>query len=282
MQSFTSNIVWECPACGHTNDQDVEVPDLNYAAEKTSDMSVDDVTELVCDSCDLEYFGHVWVHAGSTDFEIEEPHKFSVTGDMPMYGPDTDDPYYDPPDDPHSIASEALAQLKAMVGQSGPPNDLQFVNRLVFSGAVSILEAFLGDMLINAVQDEENVRIALLKNYDVLGEEKFSAVELAADPLVVNKRIISKLRDVLFHNLQVASNLYKAAFGIILAPDKGVRDILFHAMQRRHDCVHRNGRKRDGEKHADFTDDYVHAAIDAIVTVVSHVENERLKALPLI
>lgn len=280
MQSFTSNIIWECPECGFANDQEVEVPDLNYSAEKTSDMGVDDMTEIICEGCDLEFFGHVFVNVGGTDFEIEEPHKFSISGDMPMYGPDPDDEYYNPPDDPYSIAHEALGQLKAMVGTQGPANDVQFVNRLVFAGAISVLEAYLGDTLINAVQNDEGVRTELLKNYTALGDENFSAAELSSDPEAINKRIVSKLRDVLFHNLKVANNLYKAAFAISLAPEKEVRDILFHAMQKRHDCVHRNGRQKGGEKLTDFTDEYLHAAIDAIVGVVSHVENERLKDLP--
>lgn len=242
-------------------------------------MAVDDQCEITCDNCELEYFGHVWVGPGSATFEIEEPHEFTIEGDMPMYGPDPDEPY-EPPDDPHSIAREALYQLSSMIGTKGPENDPQFVNRLVFAGAVSSLEAYLGDTLINAVQSEEGVRKELLKKYPDLGGETFTAAELASDPEAISKRIVTRLKDVLFHNLGVATNLYKAAFGITLAPKKEVRDCLFLAMPKRHDCVHRNGRKKDGEKLTDFTDDYVKQTLDAIIEVVDHVENERLDGLP--
>jgi len=280
MQSFTSNIIWECPKCNYTNNQEAEVPELNFAAEKTSDMAVDDVTEIVCEGCDTEFYGHVFVNAGSADFEIEEPHKFSITGEMPMYGPEEDDYFFNTPDDPYSIAREALGQLSSMIGKPGPDNDFQFMNRLVFVGAVSTMEAYLGDTLINAVQAEADIRTNLLKNNQKLGDEKITAAELAVNPDAMAHRIVIKLREFLYHNLQAVSALYKDAFDIGLTPSKTESDILFQAMSKRHDCVHRNGRNKDGEKLNDFTDDYVIKVVDTITKVVDHVEDQRTGPLP--
>jgi len=279
VQNFTSRIHWQCPACGHVNDQEVDVPELNYAAEKTSDMAVDDQCDITCDGCDLEYFGHVWVGPGDATFEIEEPHEFTIHGDMPSYSPDPED-YYEPADDPHSIAREALGQLKSMIGTKGPVNDPQFMNRLIFAGAVSSFEAYLGDTLINAVQDEKDVQTNLLKENRIMGEEKFTAAELASDPDAVSKRIVSKLKDILFHNLSTATSLYAAALGIELMPEDQAKSKLYIAMKKRHDCVHRNGSDKDGNKLDDFTDEYVHETLDAIIAVIDRVEMERLAELP--
>ncbi|MEQ8744109.1 hypothetical protein [Parasphingorhabdus sp.] len=278
MQSFTSHAYWTCPECDETNDQQIEVPELNFAAEKSSEMGVDDSTDIVCEHCDTEFSGHVWVNMGETSFEMEEPHKFSFSGDIPMYGPDEYD--YDPPEDPHSIAREALAQLSSMVGTPGPANDTQFTNRLVFAGAVSSLEAYLGDTLINAVQDEVSVRDQLLTKNSILGSVKVTAAEMASDQEIMTKRIVQELRGYLYHNLSAVTALYKDAFDIDLAPSKAQRDLLFQAMPRRHDCVHRNGRNQEGEKQTDFTDEYVETVIKAIVSVVDHIEVKRLDDLP--
>mgnify|MGYP007011822886 CR=1 FL=1 len=277
MQDFVTHIQWHCPACAHLNDQEISVPELNFAAEKSSDMTVNDAAALECEGCDTVYGGQVWVYPSGVEFEIEEPYEFSVQGDMPMYGPDDD---YEPPTDPHSIARESFHQLAKMVGTAAPETDPQFTNRLVFSGAVSSLEAYLGDTLINAVRNEADVRDELLKNNAKLGSLSISAAELASTPNALNQRVVSELRNILFHNLEVVNVLYRDAFGIRLFPSNSERDILFPAMLKRHDCVHRNGCDRDGNKITEFTDVYVHQVIAAIAAVVDHIEEERDKRLP--
>jgi len=242
-------------------------------------MVTNDFTEIVCDHCGTGFTGDVWVYPDHTEFEIEEPHKLSFTGDVPMYGPPEDEDY-EPAEDPHSVAKEALAHLTAMVGSSGPDNDDQFTNRLIFSGAVASLEAYLGDTLINAVIGEPIVRDSLVKNNKVLGGERATAAEIATDPDILQKRIVEKLRSYLYHNLRLVMALYKDAFKINLVPEQDRRNLLFKAMERRHDCVHRNGSNKDGVKLTDFTDDYVREVIAAIEGVVDHVENERSNQLP--
>lgn len=278
MQRFTTNIYWTCPECDNSNSQTVAVPELNFTAEKMSDMGVDDWTEIVCDKCKTAYSGQVYVNSGETHFEIEEPHQFEFSGDMPMYEPDEEN--YEPPDDPHSVAKEALGHLREMVGSKSPINDPQFTNRLIFSGAVSSLEAYLGDTLINAVIGQSEVRDTLLKANKQLGEIKFSAAELASDGNSIAKRIVSELRAVLYHNLKAVTVLYKDAFGLDLMPSKAQRDILFPAMVLRHHCVHRNGQDKDGNKLTDFDDAYVLKVIEAINEVIDHLEKELTKDLP--
>lgn len=270
MQSFTSDAYWTCPACDQVNIQGIEVPELNFAAEKMSDMSTHDSTYICCDHCKTEFTGYVWVFADHTDFEIEEPDAFSFTGDMPMYAPPEE--YYDPPDDPHSVAVEALGQLSSMVGADSPANDLQFTNRLIFAGAIASFEAFLGDTLVNAVLNDEAIRNRLVQNDRKLGAIKVSAAELSGDSQVLQKRIVAELRNVLYHNLSYVLVLYKNAFDLELIPSEENRDLLFNAVQERHDCVHRNGSNKDGEKLTVFTNEYVQKVIAAINTVIDHVD----------
>lgn len=277
MQDFTTHVRWACPSCNHLNNREETVPQLNFSAEKSSDMSVDDTAELECLECGVVYTGHVWVHPSGVEFEMEEPEAFTAYGDMPMYGPDED---YEPPSNPHSIARESLHQLESMVGTARAGNDPQFVNRLIFSGAVSSLEAYLGDTLINAVRHESDVRDQLLQNNRKLGSLSVSAAELASDPDVLTLRVVGALKKILFHNLELVNALYQDAFGIWLCPSNSERDILFPAMTKRHDCVHRNGCDKDGNKLTDFTDEYLLQFIAAIDIVISHIEESRNKSLP--
>lgn len=271
MQHFCSSAIWSCPKCGHTNDQEIPVPELNFMGERMADMTSHDQTEIACDQCETVYTGYVWVHADSTQFEIEDPHTFEFSGDMPMYWP-PEEVDYEPADDPHSIAKEALGHLTSLVGAPSPDNDLQFTNRLVFSGGVSCLEAYLGDTLINAVREDASVRSKLVSKNKKLGKLKISAADLAADPEVMTKIVTRYLRDLLFHNLSMANALYVDAFGVKLFPSDAEANLLFPAMQYRHHCVHRNGSDKDGNKINIFDDAYVDSVLNAVIGVVDHIE----------
>lgn len=276
MQQFRSRIDWTCPTCQHANRQDVVVPELNFGAEKSSDMSVQGQADIECEGCHADFTGEVWVHSDHTSFDIDDPELFSFTGDMPFYDPPDEDEYYEPPDDPYSVAKEALKQLAAMVGSSSPANDQQFTNRLIFAGAVSCMEAYLGDTLITAVRDDAGVREQLVRNNRVLGEITATAAELAADPETLTKRVLRELRKVLYHSLEKVTALYWDAFQVSLMPSKAERDVLFPAMGLRHHCVHRNGRDEEGVRLDVFTDEYVRSVIATIDKVVTHIEDKRM------
>lgn len=275
MQQFKSHIDWTCPNCGHANHQHVVVPELNFAAEKSSDMSVQDQADIECDVCHSHFTGEVWVHPDHTSFDFNDPVQFSFTGDMPFYDPPEEDEFYEPADDPYSVAMEALKQLHTMVGSASPANDAQFTNRLIFAGAVSCMEAYLGDTLINAVQAETDVRTRLVSSNRAMGEITATAAEITADPDVVTKRIQRELRKVLYHSLEKVTALYRDAFRINLMPSKVERDVLFPAMVLRHHCVHRNGRDENGTRLTVFTDGYVRSVIATIGKVVTHIEDKR-------
>ena len=278
MQRFTSFAYWHCPQCEHVNSQDICVPELNFSAERMSEMTVDDVTEICCDQCETIFNGHVWVYSDSTEFNIEDLHEFTFQGDMPMYEPEEE---FEQADDPHSIALEALELLNSMVGSEGPRNDPQFTNRLVFAGAVACLEAYLGDTLINEIRDDSAARDQLLKNDRNLGGEKLTAASLVENHDALTTLVVSKLRTVLYHRLGDAKRMYRQALGIDIFPSDDEREFLFPAMQLRHDCVHRNGRDKEGKKLTSFTEEYVHSAIAAIRAVVDHVEFTRTDDLEI-
>lgn len=231
-------------------------------------MGTDEQTEIACDNCGTVYSGHVWVYADSTHFEITDPEEFEFYGDMPMYEPEE----FEPADDPHSIASEALTHLGSLVGTRSPQNDPQFTNRLVFAGAVSSLEAFLADTLINAVREDQDVRNRLASKNKPLGELQVSAAKLAADPDALANELVRYLKGLLFHDLKTANALYRDAFGITWYPSKVEADLIFPAMLHRHDCVHRNGRNKEGEKLEIFDNTYVQTFIAAVKKVIDHIE----------
>ena len=272
MQEFTSDIQFICPVCGGENRQSVPVPELNFAADKTSEMSVNDIAEVACTECETVFTGTVFVDVGSTHFEFEEPVEFQLHGDMPFYGPEDDD-YI--PTDPRRVATDALETLEKMIGQlPAPEGDPQFANRLVFAGAVTALEAYLSDTLLKAVRDHDKILKAVATQNKVIKNMKLTFEQLASRDDYLKHAVLATLSEVIYHNLKAVRALYMDALSIEAFPDDDKKEKLFKAVQLRHDCVHRNGFDKAGNQRTEFTDEFVKETIRHIAGLIDHIETE--------
>lgn len=77
----------------------------------------------------------------------------------------------------------------------------------------------------------------------------------------------------MWHNIETASALYNKAFEVdILAMFGNDTPTVLKAIEHRHDCVHRNGRDRDGKELDVFTNQYVAQIGQLLYRVASQIE----------
>jgi hypothetical protein len=224
---------------------------------------------------------------------MEEPTAFEVLGDMPMHEPDPEGfSRLPPPDDPHGIAQETLWNLRTLIDDG---NDLrlvdpQFRNRLVFSGAVAVLEAYLVDTIRNVVQKDRPPLVRLSTTNGEMQKEVLSVAMpgVKADPDILDQSIEDRLRAaidanlraVLYHNLATVIAIYRPAGNVGLTAGDEDRKKLSHYMKLRHDCVHRNGASPEGEKHTIFERKFVEEATERVDRTIDHVEDQITGAVP--
>lgn len=275
-EGATIELLCPNPKCSNWIIHYNEIPLPNLLAEKQRDITQTENIEIFCDNCNSTFNGSIINDSAFVSVELEGYPDLDINVDVPYKYYDSFEDYL-PPDDPFFVAKEALSHLTSMIGLHNPVNDPQFTSRLVFVGGISVFEAYLGDTLINAVLKNNNPRNALIKKNKIFSEMKFSAAELVDDVDLVTKRIVKKLKETLYHNLAAVTALYKDAFALELMPSQNHRDFLFYAVVLRHDCVHRNGQDKDGNKLNDFTSDYVSSVLKNIEEVIDHIEN-RLNA----
>ena len=80
------------------------------------------------------------------------------------------------------------------------------------------------------------------------------------------------LSDLIYHRLEQVAELYYIAFGIGIWPNKDASGKLFGAVKLRHDCVHRNGKDKDGNELTGITREYVESVLEAALAMVIHIE----------
>jgi hypothetical protein len=136
---------------------------------------------------------------------------------------------------------------------------LTSLTEMVFAHRISAMEAYLGDTMINSVQADSAAFGRLLTLNKDLEKEKFTLAEIHASPNFVNSKVRAYLRSLMWHNLPKADVLYKLVLGINLFAMIGEAKtaLLLKAVEYRHDCVHRNGYDKDGNRLQVFGLEYV-------------------------
>lgn len=181
---------------------------------------------------------------------------------------------YDLPDNPFTIFMDSYHHTGDLLAEYGSDNGAHLVNRMIFSHQVTALEAYLGDTLIKAVLADAAAMTRLMTTDTELSKERYSLMEVAGDPRLVQRRVREYLRGILYHNLAKVDFLYGTALGIRILGLVRDKALLFVAITQRHDCVHRNGLDKDGRKLTVFTKQYVHDTADLIKDLVVKIEHE--------
>ncbi len=82
------------------------------------------------------------------------------------------------------------------------------------------------------------------------------------------------LRSILYHDLAKVDFLYRTALDAPVLGEKEDNDKLFKAITYRHDCVHRNGRDKEGNRLTVFTKAYVQEIAVVMRSLVDRIERK--------
>ncbi|EXI84546.1 MAG: hypothetical protein AW11_03843 [Candidatus Accumulibacter regalis] len=181
---------------------------------------------------------------------------------------------YTLPKNPFAIFMDSYHHTGDLLADFGGNDGDHLLNRMIFSQQITALESYLGDTLRKAVLADKAAMTRLMTKDQELSKERFSLADIAKTPDIVENKIRDYLRSILYHNLPQVNFLYSAALQVgilVLAQDKAG---LLKAILLRHDCVHRNGFDKDGEKLTIFTKDYVQGIADLIKNFVEAVEKQ--------
>ncbi|WP_372168529.1 hypothetical protein [Xanthomonas axonopodis] len=179
---------------------------------------------------------------------------------------------HDAPSDPYIIFINSYRETSDLLTKHGEAHGTSLLNRMIFSNQITALEAYLCDTLINQIKVNDGSLERLIAEANELADAKFTLSEIYKSPTIVSDTAIEYLRSVLYHNLAKVDVLYKIALGIKILKLSDDTKSLFKAVSLRHDCVHRNGFKKDGSQHTVFTKTYVETTGDLISKFVERIQ----------
>ncbi|WP_291983856.1 hypothetical protein [Candidatus Accumulibacter sp. ACC005] len=181
---------------------------------------------------------------------------------------------YTLPKNPFTIFMDSYHHTGDLLADFGGHDGDNLLNRMIFSHQITALESYLGDTLMKAVLADKAAMTRLMTKDQELRKKRFSLADIAKTPDLVENEIREYLRSILYHKLSRVDFLYGAALQVSMLGLAQDRAGLLKAILLRHDCVHRNGFDKDGEKLTIFTKDYVQGIADLIKNFVEAVEKQ--------
>ena len=279
MDVFQTKIDFTCPSCGQTSDIEVPLPELNLSYSNPADYASEGLVWFCCPNlqCNEEFDGYALCTVSECTIHLYADDLgcivLEIKGNPPFYSQVYDWDELEIPDNPGEIFISTHDQLMKLLDiKFVLPDDDQIVARMIFTQIFSAMEAFLADTLMSQVLGDKSKTIALLAKDKNIGKQRFCLKDIAKNDKIVYFRVKEYLQNILYHDLVKVRALYKNALGIELKVNDKDWEHLDKAKLHRHDCVHRNGFKKDDTKNTVFTKDYVQETAIIVKRLVDTVD----------
>lgn len=238
-----------CPICGHPASAKLNISgDEEEHAEEVSCLNDEDEhawTVIIR----KEDYGYSAKLADNSDVYVsigfDDRHE------------DWDEP--EPEPGAYGIFLDAMREWRYNVTEIGEPDGHSSRNRMLFGTLYSIAEAYFSDTIIGSALADETIQRKLLKLEELgLKDKQLNLDTILDKPMIVRDMIRAALQRISFHKLTMVNQISATAFGKPILPrDADDRAIAVSSVQKRHDCVHRNGSDTEGNKHKDITPNYL-------------------------
>lgn len=232
-----------CPECGHVQTFDVATPMADFSAETHRQSVNTGYEEAECENCSHLFEISTANGIGGGDGEIaglKDENLLDWTQhfeDDDWEGLDEED-FYAEYIDPHvQEIREVLDRIDILDEQTR-----KILYRDLYANVISCMEAYLSDTIISKVLGDEAVKRKFVETSLCFKSQTLKLSEFFQVQANLNNLIVKRLREIIYHKLDVVKPLYRDTLGA----DLGDISSLMKAVEIRHDIVHRNGRDKDG------------------------------------
>lgn len=122
-------------------------------------------------------------------------------------------------------------------------NVLNTLKKQIFVSTITCLETYLSDAFINTVLSNKKYLKSFFTSFNDFKKEKLTMSDLFEKVDQAEEIAKNKMSGILYHNIRQVSNLYKSTLDISFPEFNKIA----RYVSQRHDCVHRNGKNKDGK-----------------------------------
>lgn len=159
----------------------------------------------------------------------------------------------------HKHFIEELEELKK-IEETTSATRTYLINRMTYSYAVTLLEAFLGDTAKSLISENETF-FTNSRQIDELKKAKYSLEFLSTNEADAKGLAVRELSNILYHNIPKVKRIFETILGTRIDMDISELDKITKV---RHDIVHRNGKTKEGES--------IYLSSNDMLEMISHIE----------
>jgi hypothetical protein len=274
---YESCIEFICPSCNNEIEETIPVTETYWAGDNADERHVQENEVIQCDFCSAYYDVEINNHDGQIFASIPDQPRVEVSASdatITEYALESDRAEYleDYASEPHMELETALLEIDRMNREFGGANS-STMNRMLFAQQVAAMEAYLCDALLGAVISNADRMIIMLEKDKELKDTKITLADVFRNPIIVQIKCIEHIKSLLFHNLAKTESIYRLISVKIFHNDE-IKERLNKAMVYRHDCVHRNGRTKEGVPLDMITSDFVKQNGKDIRNMADYIEGQ--------
>lgn len=243
----TDSIVlsFECDECSElVESEEIAVPEQNYMAEKISDGETINEGYAICENCEKEF--HIDVYSSGMGIVDNLLEKIPISVNEIYHNEEDYDELIWEIDSTEQleIYKNHIDSIEKLLEQSFEKKVEFNLLVMLYAHIVASVESFLSSTFIHQVTNSEKFTKRLIETDPEFGKRKFTLKEIYEEQEKVKITVASYLKSIIFHDLKKIKPMYKDVL------DFDLNDIswLFKAVKKRHDCVHRAGYDKDGNK----------------------------------
>ena len=146
--------------------------------------------------------------------------------------------------------------------------EIQCILRLLYVNVITALETYLSDKFMSAIDGDEKLLRRFIETTPEFKNRKFSLSDVFSVHESIKKDAETHLVEVVWHRLDRVGPMFRDTLGIPFPADMSE---LYKALIVRHDCVHRNGKTKDGQEHV-LSDEHVKNLLSEANKLVQWIE----------
>lgn len=231
-----------CPNCGTQQHLTIFPPEPNFTAKTLLDSNNSCYMEEECENCRKIFEIYLNNSFGGGEGTIQDilPEDLLDCKETVMkenlFWEDIPEDVYAEFLDPHVMD---IAITLDRIDVLDEPTRL-ILYRSLYVGIIGAFEACLSDTLISKIMRNDEYKKKFVENSKQMQETKFSLSKLYEVQSNIDKIVVERLQEIIYHNLAVVSKLYAAVLGVKFLPYED----LAKSVNIRHHIVHRNGKDK--------------------------------------
>ena len=193
--------------------------------------------------------------SGVVDDEVIEELSDELDDVTPYWSGDSSSPNADLDDYLFWVSAESLRQkdafdqsalnIERLLEAKVEPADRQCLLRLLYVNVITALETYLSDKFISSIKADETLLRKFVETTPKFEKQNLPLSKVFSARENIEGRVREHLLEVVWHRLAKVEPMFRDTLGIEFPSD--VKE-LHRAIIIRHDCVHRNGKTKDGNE----------------------------------